>query len=403
MSIDPEINDSSVGSGKIYTPSTSETPPVESTETSKPKGYQAADEMEESKSVAVPMSPSPGQPQLIMYMTDDFSSIQSIQVGEITSSILDKWSESLKEQADRVRDLLNSPLYQQLLAIHLKGHDNTATDRMKIEQPMIVNVTERLNDYLSRIGSADGSSQNMSTAPAISAIMVLGTTMVMIADPMAFSSPNSPLAAVSQVSTSMQQLVPPPVDISAALDVNLMVPLMQISWEVVVAKTAGPESKVQVATKFAEEIIKTTTTPNLMLAIVGKIPGAEKLDAKGKADLVAVLSMTMALIALTYLVKATLGGGTSEEVMRRMQEVKKMLKGEIPSDAGTDEGTLVQIIQSQQLAPATRAKAYLAIMQAIDNKEFIENIDKMSDPVHAFENVYEGLNYNAKDISNEPI
>lgn len=409
----PEIHDYSIESGAIYTPSTSGAPPVEHKQT----GYSGASQIEQSKDVVVPPPPSAENPQLMSYNQDSAALFmqlplidatkllmeQKLRMSEIMSSMLDKWNESIREEEERVRDLLNSPLYRQMMEIQNKGHDSTVTDSLKVEQPMIVNVTDRLNDYLSRVETASGTSQNISAAPAIASVAVLGPVMITTANPAAFASPNSPLASMTQVSTSMQQLVPPPVDISSALDVNLMVPLMQISWEVALDKTKTKPSELECATKFAQEVIQMTTSPNWMqLSVISHISGADQLSPKGKEELAAVLKLTMALVALAYLYKAETGGITSQEIMDR---VKGMLAGTIPLKEGSEEATLVLIMKSQLqlLDPATKEKALLAMMAAVDNPSFIGNLDKMSDPLKAFENVFENLTFTPKDTDSDRV
>lgn len=407
----PEIHDYSLGSGAVIPVApTSGTAPSQSTQTS--KGYSGVSQIEESKSVVVEAPPSSEAPQLTAAKSDATAvfgqliatvSIMDyqLQTNQILSSMLDKWGESLKEEREKVNNLLSSPAYQQILEIQKKGHDNTVTESLKVEQPMIVNATDRLNDYLSRVGTSDGTSQNISAAPTVSAVVVLGPMMIVTADPVSFASPNSPLATISQVSTSMQQVVPPPVDIASALDVNLMVPLMQVAWEVAVDKTKALPSELQCATKFAQQVIQMTTSPNwIQMTVINNIPGADKLDPKGKQQLTAVLKLTMVLVALAYLYKAETGGITSQEIMDR---VKGMLEGTIPLKDGSEEATLVLIMraQLQELDPATKEKALTAMMTAIDNPSFVKNLDKMSDPLKAFENVFESVNYNPKDTDSD--
>jgi hypothetical protein len=404
----PEIHDYSLGSGAAAPIApTSGTAPTESTQTS--KGYSSVSQIEESKSVVVEVPLLAEAPQLTAAKGDAAavfgqlvatSAIMNhqLQANQIMIIMLNKWSESIKEEKERVRDLLRSPLYQQIQEIQKVGHANTVTESRKVEQPMIVNATDRLNDYLERIGTSDGTSQNLSAAPTVSAVVILGPMMIVTADPVSFASPSSPMATISQVSTSMQQVVPPLVDIASALDVNLMVPLMQVAWEVAVGKTKAMPSEFQCATKFAQQVIQMATSPNwIQMTVINNIPGAEKLDPKGKQELTAVLKLTMVLVALAYLYKAETGGITSQEIMDR---VKGMLAGTIPLKEGSEEATLVMIMraQLQVLDPTTKEKALTAMMTAIDNPNFVKNLGKMSDPLKAFENVFENVNYNSKDL-----
>jgi hypothetical protein len=157
-------------------------------------------------------------------------------------------------------------------------------------------------------------------------------------------------------------------------------------------------SEFQCATKFAQQVIQMATSPNwIQMTVINNIPGAEKLDPKGKQELTAVLKLTMVLVALAYLYKAETGGITSQEIMDR---VKGMLAGTIPLKEGSEEATLVMIMraQLQVLDPTTKEKALTAMMTAIDNPNFVKNLGKMSDPLKAFENVFENVNYNSKDL-----
>ncbi len=386
----PVIHDHSYDDDRTITPGTRITSGgAPSTEKPKEvsKGYSGVSQIEESKNVTVESTvPVSGQPQLTTYRADsaallgqvisvaggpsvvvDFLHEMANRMGKVTNDMLDAWNKSIKDQAERVRELINSPHFQELNQIQ-KGRDGSGPD-------------------------------NLSVAPTILAVMVVGTSLVMSANPAATiaSGSNSPLQAVSQVSSDMQTVVPHAFNISDILDVNLMVPLMQISMETAILKTKGQPTEMQFANSFAQEVIKMIATPGWMqLTVIRNIPGAEKLDPKGQAQLVAVMKLTMALTAFALLYKAEAGGLTAQEIIDKF---RGMMSGKIPVKEGTAEGTLVTMMkaQLQVLDPATKEKALVAMMAALDNPNFVKNLDKMNDPVKTFENVFDNLEFDSAD------
>lgn len=405
---DPQINDYSLGGGQIFVP-----PPIEITTApaAAPTGNSTISDIEPSQNVAAQHTLSAGQPQLPGISGDkaflaEFLKYQALNTDKITNDMLDGWNKSLKEQAEQVRDMLKSPVYQIILEIQRTGNDGTSTAQLKIEKPMIVDVTDRLNGYLSKVGKGeDAGPVDLTTAPSIVSVMVVGVALVVVVNPGSLvpAAAHSPMESITQMSSFMQQIVP---DISITnLDINLLVMpmLYKVSWDAAVDKTKTKSTDMQLASKFAQEVIKMTTTPNLIqLKVIDMMEGADKMTGKQKEELGAVIKLMMALTAFAFLYKSETGGLTSHEVVDRFM---KMLSGEIPSRKGSEEGTLVKIIQAQLqiLDPSTKARALEAIMAYMDSPRFSKDLDKMLDPLKTFENVFENLQFESKLGTMMPI
>lgn len=391
---DPEIQDYS-HTAHIYTNAPTETTQVQPAEGTKTVDTSGVSDIEKSKSVAIEAPLSSGQPQLIAYVGD--GTINSISLGlqKVTSDMLDSWNKSIKEQEELVRDLINSPLYRQMMEVRETGNDGSVTSVSKQEHPAIVNITDRLNDYLNRVGQDGSGPVNIATAPTISALIAFGSVLVVTANPTAFvpGAANSPLEAISQASSFMQTIVPENTALSATLlDINLLVmpPLYQISFNAAVDKTKKAPSELTFATKFAQEIIKMTTTPNLIqLKVIDQMYGADKLNAEQKEQLAAVIKLMMSLTAFALLYKAKTGGFTSNEIIDR---VMGMINGKTPLEQG-ESGTLVKIIQAQlqMMDPPTKEKALMAIMEYLDSPDVPKSLDKMLDPLKTFEKLFQSL------------
>lgn len=408
----PEISNYSMPTG-VNAPAPVESIPTESTGGS--QGLSGVSSIEKSKTVIIEAPPSADIPQLPNYNNDVMMSSllmsQNLSADKITSEMLDAWGKSIAEQKRYVEEMLNSPQYRLMQEIQMKGNDSTATDQAhnSLDKPLIINVSDRLNGYLSKVGQSENAPVDITAAPVVTSVLALGATMVVAVDPTALipSSANSPLASITQISSYMEPILPSSVLLADTVQtINLMVMpmLYQVSWDTAVGKTKAQKSDAECATKFAQEIIKMTTTPELIqYRVIDQMNGASKLSGKEREQLAAVIKLTLCITAIAFLYKTETGGMTSKEILDR---VMGMIQGTVPVKAGSEEAVLARIVQAQLqiLDPEAKAIALEAIMAYLDSSPKLEkDLKKMTDPLHTFESVLQNLHFSHDATDLTPV
>lgn len=395
------------------------------TSTVSPAGVSS---IEESKAVIVELPPSMGQPQLSAYNSEASLSfanlIESISNGnnhnfepfliklkinneDAINQILNQWSKSLEEQAELVRDRLKSPFYRELLEILRYGNDGSAIERLDERKPVIMDLTERLQAQVDQLNRSEEPT-NIAIGGTTS-VMMIGSLLAVSADPIVTGPSNSPLESVDTITSYIQPIIPENVLLSDTLmAVNLFaLPLLyQVSWEKAVdhLKSKSQPTPIQVASKFAEEVIKAATTPGfIMMTMVDQMEKVEKLPPEQKEKMAALIKLVLSVVAYAFLYRAETGGMTGREIADHLKALLSKIKKNPKIQQGDQKAMLAKIIDAQLgiLGPEESAKALEGILAYLEglpksNKLF----EKMFEPAKVFANVFEQSSFHPDQEEN---
>lgn len=374
------------------------------------KEFMTISTIGQSESVLPTMGYEAGAPG-ISSMSFIFS-VES-EMHEICIGMLDKWNESLHEQAERRQAELNSPAYQAWLETNCPAYikdseDDIAAIRASTEfqvyvqtlppqdrerelglsraYSLISGVSNGLNGYLERVHNGDDAAAQavpFVTASFLIAAGFVGSFMAIAEGPTAGSLGVSP---IQEAWSHVANLIPS--DMRAELGLigalfaagTIYHATIQTIGE---GEGGGKPRDVNFAKNYAEQTMKLVMGEEfrnfVMAMLINKTENGKPLDEAQQMKYLATLRAVLlsAALALVYKVEAGEAGRITG------QEFADMLKGKIPIPEGDIKGTLVTMIMAQlQFIPEKeRVSVIAALIEYMDSNP---DVDDLLDPDKVF-------------------
>lgn len=344
---------------------------------------------------------------------------------DIKDSVLQGWMNNLREIEEYVRQLLVSPVYQQMQEILRKGDPklgnvsgvqgaasaNAAAGEGQVELLSALDRLQTLERVPSSAEVTDTSKSADSNAvlilPLTAALLAggglaIGHGVIHSANPM-----GSLVEMVQQIqplfpAVSLQDLVPL---------INLMVvgPLYFSSWNEAISNLRGRnrENHQPVIHNFAKDVIKIVVDPNFVQGIlVQRMKGTENLSPVDQDRLARMLKVVLVGVALSLLYSLEVGkvqsgkfGGMEPE------ELRDLLMGKFDEVPDSSK----KVTEHEQLVTSLIARAWelLNPLSAEDRKVAVEmlltyvaksgDLDPMLDPAKVFDEAIDAAHFDPKD------
>jgi hypothetical protein len=342
---------------------------------------------------------------------------------EIKDSVLKGWMNNLREIEEYVRQLLASPMYQQLQEIRQKA--NSQSDTVSNVQGVspasaaqsghveFLSTLDRLQ-VLERVPpsaevqdtSAPGDASRVLVIPLTAALLAGGVVM---GSEVAHSA--NPVSGAIELVERLQPLFPTVSVQDLVPLINLMVagPIYFNSWNEAVSniQKQGRHSHVQAIQNFAKDVIKIVTDPHFVNhTLIQKMKGTESLSSKDQDRLARMLKVILIGVALSLLYSVEVGkvqngkfGGIEPE------ELRELLLGkfnETPSAnkkmSEQEELTTSLIARAwEQLKPLPVEDRTAAVEALLDYMTKNRDLDPMLDPARVFEDTIAASHFDPKE------
>jgi hypothetical protein len=344
---------------------------------------------------------------------------------EIKNSVLEGWMKNLREIEEYVRQLLASPIYQQLQEIRRSGDPQSGTvsgvqgvrsanAEAKSEPVELLSTLDRLQ-VLERIPPS--AEVKDTSAPEDSArVLVLPLTAALLAGGgLAFGievvHSTNPLGEVMAMVEQLKPLFPTVAVQDLVPLINLMIvgPLYFNSWNEAVSNLRHRErqSHMPAIQNFAKDVIKIVTDLNFVnVTLVQRMKGTEHLSAADQDRLARMLKVVLIGVALSLLYSAEVGkvqngkfGGIEPE------ELKSLLLGEFTNlpDPNTKISEQEQLTASlimrawEQLKPLSIEDRTAAVNILLSYVTKNRDLDPMLDPAKVFDEAIDATHFDPKD------
>lgn len=344
---------------------------------------------------------------------------------EIKDSVLKGWMNNLREIEEYVRQLLISPVYQQMQEILRKGDpklesisgvqgassSNPAARDGQVELLSTLDRWQTLERVPSSAEVADTSgsadSARLLIIPLTAALLAggglaIGHGVIHSANPM-----GSVVEMVEQIqplfpTVSLQDLVPL---------INLMVvgPLYFSSWNEAVSNLRGRDRQNHLPAihNFAKDVIKIVIDPHFVQGIlVQKMKGTDNLSPVDQDRLARMLKVVLAGVALSLLYSVEVGkvqsgkfGGMEPE------ELRDLLMGKFnelpdPAKKATEHEQLVASLIARTwelLNPLSAQDRTAAVEMLLSYVAKHRDVDPMLDPSKVFDEAIDATYFDPKD------
>ncbi len=349
---------------------------------------------------------------------------------EIKNKMLKGWMENLREIEEYVRQLLSSPVYQQLEEIRRKGDPHsgvvsgvqgvTAANAAAQSEPVaFLSALDRLQ-AMERVpttaevtdSSAPQDSSRVLVLPLTAALLagglVVGTEIV--------NAASHPLGGAFELIERLQPIFPQ-VSIQDLIPViNLMVvaPIYFNSWNEAVSNIRSRErhSYVQTAQNFAKDVIKIVTDPHFVKeTLIKRMKGTDQLSPENQERLTRMLKVVLIGISLSLLYSVEVGkvhtgqSGTGKFGGIEPEELRDLLLGKFTKDLDPnkkltlqEELTLSLIKRAQeQLEPLSIEDRTKAADMLLDYITKPRDLDPMLDPAKVFDETLSSSTFTIKD------
>lgn len=344
---------------------------------------------------------------------------------EIKNSVLKGWMNNLREIEEYVRQLLASPMYQQLEEIRHKGDPQSgsvsgvqgatsANAAQKGQQVELLSTIDRLQ-VLERVPSSAEVSDT--SAPQDSSqVLVLPLTAALLAGMGAAVGTEviqgtNPLGEVMELIERLQPLFPA-VGVQDIIPlINLMVvgPIYYNSWNEAVSNLRSRErhSHVPAIQNFAKDVIKIVTDPNFVnVTLIQRMKGTENLSPADQDRLARMLKVVLIGVALSLLYSAEVGkvqngsfGGMEPEELRDLLMGKFTELPDPSKRANLQEQLTTSLINRawEQLKPLSIEDRTVAVDMLLSYVTKHRDLDPMLDPAKVFDEAISASNFDPKD------
>lgn len=393
-----------------------------------------ASTIEESKNKAVPIAvPLPNLPLLMTPTAQGSVSfaigsagldgkvkvefLQSIvnQQQETVDQMLDDWSNNLKQIAEEVQRRINSPLYQELEQLRLKGIQEvsfpatpaiSASGSSASKGPVEISaVVSSRNEVIEKIAPADKSFAAESARDSTQVMVVPTAVALLVAGGMGIAHIDPATKALDLVE-GLKSLCPSlsVTDIVPLINLLVIGPIYVQSWEEAISRLKDKERTdyKEMAQKFSEDVLKITADPLFVLEqVVKKMQQSVNLDPKAQEKLVIMLKLILCGVALSFLYAAEVGkvqndkfGGLEPE------EVKALLLGEFIDEKKAEdkyESTVKSMVEQAQkyLLMLAQDERIAAVEQLLAYIYGVKEINALLEPSTIFEKVLASMQFDS--------
>lgn len=379
-------------------------------------------------------------------VTDTVTSVV-LKGQEIKNDILQGWMQNLREIEEYVRQLLSSPVYQQLEEIRRKGdpqlgnvsgvQGTTAANAAAQAEPVaFLSTLDRLQAMERVPPSAEVSD---SSAPNdASKVLVLPLTAALLAGGMVVGievahAATHPLGGVFEIIEQLQPIFPQVSiqDLIPVINLMIVAPIYFNSWNEAVSNIKSRErhSYVQTAQNFAKDVNRIVNDPNFVKeTLIKRMRGTDQLSPHDQERLSRMLKVVLIGVALSLLYSVEVGkvyhdgksdtgkfGGIEPEELRDLllgkftENVAKKDDGKkIKKPTYEEELTLSLIGHANRLlkpedeltkkpnplSPEDRVKAADMLLEYVTKTR---DLDPMLDPVKVFDETLSSSTFTLKD------
>jgi hypothetical protein len=438
--LNADIHDDSIGKVREATPISA--PEIGQEES--PKVDSGASSIEKSKAVHpevippmnIPILTAPSSDQQCMAFT--VASIDAtgrpvtntihsfvLKGEEIKNSILEGWMKNLREIEEYVRQLLASPVYQQLQEIRRKG-DPQSDSVSGIQGVTSANAATRSGEQVELLSTLDRlqvlervppSAEVVDTsAPQDSSrVLVLPLTAALLAGGglavgMELAHGTNPLGGVMELVERLQPLFPTISVQDLVPLINLMIvgPIYFNSWNEAISNLRSRErhSHVPVIQNFAKDVIKIVTDPNFVNAtLIQRMEGTEHLSPQDQDRLARMLKVVLIGVALSLLYSAEVGkvqngqfGGIEPEELRELLLGKFTELPDPNKKVSTQEQLAASLINRawEQLEPLSTEDRAAAVELLLSYVTQSRDLDPMLDPAKVFDEAIAASTFDPK-------
>lgn len=294
---------------------------------------------------------------------------------EVKNSVLEGWMNNIREIEEYVRQLLVSPVYQQLQEILRKGDPQlgvvsgiqgaaSANAAARGEQVELLSALDRMQ-VLERVPlSAEVSGASQPKPADSSAVLVLPLTAALLAGGgLAMGTEiiqgANPLAGMVEMVQNLQPLFPTVSVQDLVPLINLMVvgPLYFNSWNEAVSnlKNRERQSHLPAIQNFSKDVIKIVTDPHFVNhVLVNKMKGTGNLSLVDQERLTRMLKVVLIGVALSLLYSAEVGKVQSDQFGGiEPEELRDLLLGKF-----TEFDPNKKLSEHEQLTTSLIARAW---------------------------------------------
>lgn len=433
-----DINDDSIG--KIRGPSPISAPDANQENT--PHIDSGASTIEKSKSVRPDIVPPMNTPILTApYEQGEVFAVASLDSTgravtntvhsfilkgeEIKNSVLESWAKNLREIEEYVRQMLASPVYQQLQEIRRKGDPQletvsgiqgvtSANAGAKNGQVELLSALDRAR-VLERVPpsaevpdtSPSTDSSRVLVLPLTAALLIggglaLATEAVQVANP---------VGAVMEMVGRLQPLFPTVSVQDLVPLINLMVvgPIYFNSWNEAVSnlKSRDRHNHIPAIHNFAKDVIKIVTDPNFVNGVlIQRMKGTENLPAVDQDRLARMLKVVLIGVALSLLYSAEVGkvrgnkfGGMEAEEFKSLLFDEFSERPDPKSKPSEHEQLKSSLIERawEQLRPLSVEDRTVAVEMLLSYVSEERDFDPMLDAAKVFGEAIDSSKFDPKD------
>lgn len=344
---------------------------------------------------------------------------------EIKNSVLEGWMKNLREIEEYVRQLLASPLYQQLQEIRRTGDPQSdtvagvqgvtsANVAARGEQVELLSALDRAQ-VLERIPP---SAEVPDTSPSTdsSRVLVLPLTAALLAGgglviaTEVIHSAN-PIGGIMEMIERLQPLFPTVSVQDLVPLINLMVvgPIYFNSWNEAVSNLRSRDRKSHIPAihNFAKDVIKIVTDPNFVSGIlIQRMKGTEHLSPADQDRLSRMLKVVLVGVALSLLYSAEVGkvqggkfGGIEAEELRDLLLGKFSERPAPKAKPSEHEQLTASLIERawEQLNPLSVEDRTAAVDMLLSYVSQNRDFDPMLDAAKVFDEAIASSNFDPKD------
>lgn len=331
---------------------------------------------------------------------------------EVKNSVLEGWMNNLREIEEYVRQLLVSPMYQQLQETLRKGDPQlgvvsgiqgaaSANAAARGEGVELLSALDRLQ-VLERVPSSAEVS-GISPSADSSAVLVLPLTAALLAGGGVAIGTEvvqgvNPLSGVMEMVANLQPLFPTVSVQDFVPLINLMIvgPLYFNSWNEAVSSLKNRErhNHLPAIQNFSKDVIKIVTDPHFVNhVLVNKMKGTEHLSQVDQDRLTRMLKVVLVGVALSLLYSAEVGkvqsgqfGGMEAEELRDLL-LGKFTEFDSSKKLSEHEQLTTSLIARawEQLKPLSVEDRTAAVNMLLDYVAKKRDLDPMLDPAKVFD------------------
>lgn len=345
-----------------------------------------------------------------------------LQNEEIKKSVAEGWLKNLREIEEYVRQILSSPVYQQLQELRMKDAqregnvssiDETSgnqsnllstLDRLQVMEK--VSATEKVTDT-----SAPQDSTRVLVLPLTAALLIGGGLSLGIAGGV---QPGNPIGGMVKYVQQLQPLFPQ-VGLQDLIPlINLMVvgPIYYGSWKEALNNFKGKEARdyFKEVHNFAKDVIKLVVDPYFVQSmLIKRLKGVENLSQSEQDRLVRMLKVLLIGVALSLLYSLEVGKIQKGQFWGiEPEELRDLLTGKLatppdPSKKTTEREILVTSLINrawEQLNPLSREDREEAANLLLNYVNETRELDPMLDPAKVFDEAVSPEIFNVQDKIN---